>query len=69
MLYRAGVVLSLSVLAMTGCSRLSIGNNSLDYKETKVLAPLKMPTSNTRPMTAIYPAPVIDPGHGYSGAL
>lgn len=61
MLYRAGLVLSLSVLAMMGCSRLSIGNNSLDYKETKVLAPLQLPAANTRPMTAIYPAPAIDP--------
>ncbi len=61
MLYRAGLVLSLSVLAITGCSRLSISNNSLDYKDTKVLAPLQLPNNSTRPMTAIYPAPVIDP--------
>lgn len=61
MLYRAGLVLSLSVLAITGCSRFSISNNSLDYKKTKVLAPLQLPNDSTRPMTAIYPAPVIDP--------
>ena len=52
MLYRAGLVLSLSVLAITGCSRLSISNNSLDYKDTKVLAPLQLPNNTTRPMTA-----------------
>lgn len=61
MLYRAGLVLSLSVLAVAGCSRLSISNNSLDYKNTKVLAPLQMPDTATRPMTAIYPAPAINP--------
>ncbi|XID74898.1 lipoprotein-34 precursor (NlpB) [Alkanindiges sp. WGS2144] len=61
MLYRAGLVLSLSIFALTGCSRLSISNNSLDYKETRVLPPLQLPASATRPMTSIYPAPAIDP--------
>lgn len=59
MLYRAGLVLGLSVLTLAGCSRLSISNNSMAYKNAKVLAPLQLPAAATRPMNAIYPAPVI----------
>jgi uncharacterized lipoprotein len=62
MLYRVGLVLGLSLLAMSGCSRLSIDNHSLAYKEATVLPPLQLPEGNTRPMNAIYPAPAISPG-------
>lgn len=59
--YRIGLVLGLSVLALAGCSRLSIDNNSLSYKNATVLPPLQLPQGETRPMTAIYPAPAISP--------
>lgn len=59
MLYRVGLVVGLSVVTLAGCSRLSISNNSMNYKNAKVLAPLDMPAHSTRPMNAIYPAPVI----------
>lgn len=59
--YRIGLVLGLSVLALAGCSRLSIDNNSLSYKNATVLPPLQLPQGATRPMTAIYPAPAISP--------
>lgn len=62
MLYRAGLVLGLSLFtlsAMSGCSRFSVDNHSLSYKQATVLPPLQLPAGETRPMTAIYPAPVI----------
>lgn len=59
---RVGVVIGLSIVALTGCSRLSISNNSMNYKEAVVLPPLQLPAGEaTRPITAIYPAPKIDP--------
>lgn len=62
MLYRVGLILGLSIVAMTGCSRLSVSNNSMDYKEAVVLPPLRLPAGEvTRPLTAIYPTPQIDP--------
>lgn len=59
---RAGVIIGLSLVAVSGCSRLSINNNSMNYKEAVVLAPLQLPQGEaTRPITAIYPTPRIDP--------
>ena len=64
MLYRVGLVLGLSLLTLAvtpGCSRFSVDNHSLAYKEATVLPPLQLPAGETRPMTAIYPAPAISP--------
>lgn len=64
MLYRVGLVLGLSLLTLVvtpGCSRFSVDNHSLAYKEATVLPPLQLPAGETRPMTAIYPAPAINP--------
>lgn len=64
MLYRVGLVLGLSLLTLAvtpGCSRFSVDNHSLAYKQSTILPPLQLPATQTRPMTAIYPAPVIDP--------
>ncbi|RYY78414.1 MAG: outer membrane protein assembly factor BamC [Moraxellaceae bacterium] len=64
MLYRVGLVLGVSLLTLVvtpGCSRLSVDNHSLDYKQATVLPPLQLPAGQTRPMTAIYPAPAISP--------
>lgn len=59
---RVGVIVGLSIVALTGCSRLSINNNSMNYKEAIVLPPLQLPAGEaTRPITAIYPTPKIDP--------
>jgi uncharacterized lipoprotein len=62
MLKRTALLLSVSILALSGCSRLAISNNSLAYKQAVVLPPLQLPAGDTtRPMNAIYPAPQIDP--------
>ena len=63
---RLGLALTLSVLAFTGCStlsnKLSVNNGSLDYKKASNLAPLQYPEGTTvRPVTPLYPAPVVDP--------
>lgn len=62
MLYRVGIVVGLSLLTVTvvpGCSRFSVDNHSLAYKQATVLPPLQLPAGETRPMKAIYPAPAI----------
>lgn len=62
MLYRAGLLLGVSILALSGCSRLAVNNNSLAYKHTIVLPPLQLPAGEqTRAFTPIYPTPQIDP--------
>lgn len=63
---RLGLALTLSALAFTGCStlsnKLSVNNGSLDYKKASNLAPLQYPEgAMVRPVTPLYPAPVVDP--------
>lgn len=58
--------ITLSVLAITGCStlghKLAVNNGSLDYKKATTLEPLKYPeVDQVRPATPLYPAPTIDP--------
>ncbi|OTG88229.1 lipoprotein-34 precursor (NlpB) [Acinetobacter sp. ANC 4558] len=59
---RFGFIAALSALSFVGCSSLSIGNGSLDYKKTTTVEPLKYPEGSVvRPATPLYPAPIIDP--------
>ena len=59
---RVVVVLGLVSMSLFGCSRFAMDNSSLDYKESKTVAPLKVPENlQMRPQHALYPAPQIDP--------
>ncbi|ALH94832.1 hypothetical protein [Acinetobacter equi] len=59
---RFGLIAALSALSFVGCSSISVGNGSLDYKKTATVEPLKYPEGFVvRPVTPLYPAPVIDP--------
>ena len=58
---RIGLAIALSALSLAGCSSLSIGNGSLDYKNTTTLEPLKYPEGAlVRPATPLYPAPTVE---------
>ena len=59
---RFGLIAALSALSFVGCSSISVGNGSLDYKNATTVEPLKYPEGFVvRPVTPLYPAPIIDP--------
>ena len=59
---RVGLTLGLVSLSLVGCARIGLDNSSLDYKQTKTLAPLVIPEGiDMRPQQALYPAPRINP--------
>lgn len=53
------IALSLmTALAMSGCSRMGLNNNALDYQKVRLAAPLLLPDGVTaRPSNALYPVP------------
>lgn len=58
---RFSLALGLVVFNLVGCSRF-IDNNSLDYKRTQTVEPLKIPNNvQMRPQQSLYPSPQIDP--------
>lgn len=61
MQFRLGLILSLSVMSLAGCSSLAFKNGSLDYKNTTKLDPLEYPEGViSRPATPLYPVPTVE---------
>lgn len=59
---RFSLTLGLILLSLVGCARFGIDNNSLAYKHTQTLEPLKVPENlQLRSQQSLYPAPEIDP--------
>jgi len=54
------LVVSSTIMAVSGCSRLSISNGSMDYTRAQSIAPITVPDSlQTRQIAPLYPVPTV----------